>query len=680
MTQNNPFDSNQDAGQNLNIDSTSISDGQIGIAGGDSIQIKDLVINSNIYDSPNIITLILEQVLRRSTKKHTHKDYRLLQSLLKNVKEIWIQDGLEACVFSKILMDLNISQKPNLIKKPFNESTLIIDRSRTDLKEENLTSGFLQRVINNSKSILVTGEPGSGKTTTLLKLLEKLIKKTEQDLNNPIPIVFNLSSWSISRKSISDWLVQELHEKYRVSKSLGNNLVQSENLLLLLDGLDEILSKSDRENCIHQINYFLRNYGQTQIVVCCRTKDYEELSTRLELQAAICINPLTYEQINQHLDTAGVELSGLKELLTQNASLMDLASTPLILSVMSLSYQNIGVGEIQIPSIDKYRQYLFDLYIDKMLERRALILKKMGFQSTSVIQLKYWLSWLAYKMQQQSESIFQIEELQPFWIENLNQRFLYATSMGICSGLIAGAIAGLFFLDGGWIAVLLSLLTATVSGGLLTTVFFGFIAPKIQPSETLKWSIKSISKYSWLTLLYGLVCGLCTGLSHEFINWVAYGVPFSIVSGLQVGFAYGSALGLAFMGLQALRGPTIESKIYPNQGIFQAFGNSLIFLTGTFIVILPILLISGMAVYKALAGVLFIGMILGMSGSGASAYQHFFLRLTLYLNGYIPWNYARFLEYASALIFLKRVGGGYIFVHRLLLEHFAEIYKEYYNR
>jgi predicted NACHT family NTPase len=322
----------------------------------------------------------LEQVLGRSTKKHTHKDYRLLQSLLKNVKEIWIKDGLEACVFSKILMDLNISQKPNLIKKPFNESTLIIDRSRTNLKEENLTSGLLQRVVNHGKSILVTGEPGSGKTTTLLKLLEKLIEKTEQDLNNPIPIVFNLSSWSISKKSISDWLVQELHEKYRVSKSLGRNLVQSENLLLLLDGLDEILSKSERENCIHQINYFLRNYGQTQIVVCCRTKDYEELSTRLELQAAICINPLTYEQINQHLDKAGVELSGLKELLTQNASLMDLASTPLILSVMSLSYQNIGVGEIQIPSIDKYRQYLFDLYIDKMLERRALILKKVTVQ------------------------------------------------------------------------------------------------------------------------------------------------------------------------------------------------------------------------------------------------------------------------------------------------------------
>ncbi|MDJ0904037.1 MAG: hypothetical protein QNJ55_35140 [Xenococcus sp. MO_188.B8] len=36
------------------------------------------------------------------------------------------------------------------------------------------------------------------------------------------------------------------------------------------------------------------------------------------------------------------------------------------------------------------------------------------------------------------------------------------------------------------------------------------------------------------------------------------------------------------------------------------------------------------------------------------------------------WNYARFLDYASDRIFLQKVGGGYIFIHRLLLEHFAQ--------
>jgi hypothetical protein len=39
----------------------------------------------------------------------------------------------------------------------------------------------------------------------------------------------------------------------------------------------------------------------------------------------------------------------------------------------------------------------------------------------------------------------------------------------------------------------------------------------------------------------------------------------------------------------------------------------------------------------------------------------------------MPLNYARFLDYAAKRVLLRKVGGGYIFVHRLLLEHFAAL-------
>ena len=35
-----------------------------------------------------------------------------------------------------------------------------------------------------------------------------------------------------------------------------------------------------------------------------------------------------------------------------------------------------------------------------------------------------------------------------------------------------------------------------------------------------------------------------------------------------------------------------------------------------------------------------------------------------------------FLDHCVDLIFLRRVGGGYIFIHRLLMEPFAEMYVE----
>jgi DNA polymerase III delta prime subunit len=56
---------------------------------------------------------------------------------------------------------------------------------------------------------------------------------------------------------------------------------------------------------------------------------------------------------------------------------------------------------------------------------------------------------------------------------------------------------------------------------------------------------------------------------------------------------------------------------------------------------------------------------------GVDVLKHYVLRGVLYLTGQTPGKYASFLNYASRLNFLQRVGGGYIFIHRLLLEHFA---------
>ena len=66
------------------------------------------------------------------------------------------------------------------------------------------------------------------------------------------------------------------------------------------------------------------------------------------------------------------------------------------------------------------------------------------------------------------------------------------------------------------------------------------------------------------------------------------------------------------------------------------------------------------------------GMIVGFKYGGATCLQHFNLRQIIDRKGHIPWNYARFLDYASEHLLMKKVGGGYIFYHRMLMEHFAQ--------
>ncbi len=47
------------------------------------------------------------------------------------------------------------------------------------------------------------------------------------------------------------------------------------------------------------------------------------------------------------------------------------------------------------------------------------------------------------------------------------------------------------------------------------------------------------------------------------------------------------------------------------------------------------------------------------------------MRVLLWRSGTLPLNLVPFLDYATDRILLRRVGGGYLFTHRLLLEYFA---------
>jgi hypothetical protein len=66
----------------------------------------------------------------------------------------------------------------------------------------------------------------------------------------------------------------------------------------------------------------------------------------------------------------------------------------------------------------------------------------------------------------------------------------------------------------------------------------------------------------------------------------------------------------------------------------------------------------------------------GLRAGGVACLKHLVLRLWLIRNGSTPWNYVKFLDHATDCILLRKVGGGYAFIHRMLLEYFAARYVE----
>ncbi len=92
--------------------------------------------------------------------------------------------------------------------------------------------------------------------------------------------------------------------------------------------------------------------------------------------------------------------------------------------------------------------------------------------------------------------------------------------------------------------------------------------------------------------------------------------------------------------------------IHPNQGIQSSGWNAL-----------RVGLVAGLGP----------GLIVGLGYGGLDYLLHYFLRYALWSAKVVPWNYSRFLDYAAERILLHKVGGGYIFVHRLLLDYFASL-------
>ena len=68
-----------------------------------------------------------------------------------------------------------------------------------------------------------------------------------------------------------------------------------------------------------------------------------------------------------------------------------------------------------------------------------------------------------------------------------------------------------------------------------------------------------------------------------------------------------------------------------------------------------------------------VGLIGGLAYGGNAVIRHYTLRFLLSRVGCLPWNLVRFLDYCAERIFLRKVGGGYIFVHRTLMEYFASL-------
>jgi hypothetical protein len=71
------------------------------------------------------------------------------------------------------------------------------------------------------------------------------------------------------------------------------------------------------------------------------------MSFELELSGAVIIRPLSREQIGAYLKEAGERLAGVRTVLRDDETLWELLETPLMLSIVALTYQGRSASEVR---------------------------------------------------------------------------------------------------------------------------------------------------------------------------------------------------------------------------------------------------------------------------------------------------------------------------------------------
>jgi formylglycine-generating enzyme required for sulfatase activity len=185
----------------------------------------------------------------------------------------------------------------------------------------------LDQLLQQGRQVIITGGPGSGKTTVLLHLASTLALAVGSDkpalaaeklgLTDalPLPIYIPLSSYARYRRNlpkgsraeattlaafISHYLIQRGQGGFDLPADFFQQLLRTgRQVMVLLDGLDEVPGENERVAVREAIEGLLDGRPELQIVATCRTAAYGGRAVLGRGFREVVVLPLTEAHIEQ---------------------------------------------------------------------------------------------------------------------------------------------------------------------------------------------------------------------------------------------------------------------------------------------------------------------------------------------------------------------------------------------
>jgi HEAT repeat protein len=236
-----------------------------------------------------------------------------------------------------------------------------------------------------AQHVLLVGKPGSGKSTALQRLLWEDAEAIIQGNKRRIPVLVELRNWDTSIENVETLIYKFLRKnKHRIDKDKIEDLLFDGELLLLMDGLNELPSDEARE----RVARFRRDYSETPMIFT--TRDLG-VGGNLGIEKQLEMQSLSENQMREFVQKY---LPKQHEQMLQQLGnrLRELGETPLILKmlcdVFTLS------GEIPKSRGELFRQ--FDNKVNYLKEDKETVAIPDGLRRWKGELLQY----LAFEMMQ----------------------------------------------------------------------------------------------------------------------------------------------------------------------------------------------------------------------------------------------------------------------------------------
>ncbi|MEA5500671.1 NACHT domain-containing protein [Limnoraphis robusta] len=270
--------------------------------------------------------------------------------------------------------------------------------------------------------LMILGKPGAGKTTFLKHLAIQCIGGAFQAERVPVFITLKDFADIKEHPNLLEYL-QNLLKRYSDEMEdivTLSSLLKAGKFLILLDGLDEV-REIDSSRILREIKQLSQQFPQNQFVITCRiaAKEYTfEKFTDVEVADFNEEQIADFSQKWFHSKNDPVKAERFLEKLKQDEPILELATNPLLLTLLCLVFEDAG----SFPSnrADLYKNGL-DVLLTKWDANRN-IERDQVYKGLSLKRKEDLLSRIAHTTFQAGDYIFKTREIEGYiseYIQNL---------------------------------------------------------------------------------------------------------------------------------------------------------------------------------------------------------------------------------------------------------------------